>query len=217
MNKVIIGILVVLGIVLTGVYFGGKPDGPVATTTIPESTTTPATTAMTLPETTDVRPETTTVSSTTTIPTTTTSIRGECTRDRDCIITGNFNQTCAIDGFKTRDDVWKEEYKCLKKATCSCIGGECRWKTGKEYDGCMLELFPDYCTSDSDCIPEQCCHPDSCVNKKFEQDCSGTACTAECRKGTMDCGCGKCACIDGRCMVLWRRDRTCRDIVVRVL
>lgn len=57
------------------------------------------------------------------------------------------------------------------------------------------------CETDADCFPSECCHPDSCVN--VEPDCERVMCTEECRGGTMDCGCGSCACINGECRVDW--------------
>jgi len=209
-RRLLIALLVVLGIVLV-VYIQQSPDKPVeiTTTIIPETTTIPHTT--TIPETTTTSiPETTTLEITT-------SISGECARDEDCIIAGNFNQTCAPRSSEFKDDEWKPEYRCLEETTCSCIDGRCEWKLSEEYDTCMRKLFPNYCRRDSDCIPEQCCHPSSCINKEVEPDCAGIACTEECRIGTMDCGCGKCGCMDNECIVLRNRDRSCIPVAALVL
>jgi len=54
-----------------------------------------------------------------------------------------------------------------------------------------------------DCVPAQCCHPTSCIDKKFAPDCTGVPCTLECSPGTMDCGAGYCARINGVCQVVW--------------
>ncbi|MEA3255233.1 MAG: DUF3160 domain-containing protein, partial [Candidatus Altiarchaeota archaeon] len=59
---------------------------------------------------------------------------------------------------------------------------------------------PDYCLGDSDCVPAQCCHPTSCINKKFAPDCRGIGCTMVCQ-GPIDCGAGRCACINNKCVV----------------
>ena len=61
-------------------------------------------------------------------------------------------------------------------------------------------LHPDYCKIDDDCVPAQCCHPTSCINKKFAPDCSGSVCTEVC-DGPIDCGAGRCACMDNKCVV----------------
>ena len=36
---------------------------------------------------------------------------------------------------------------------------------------------PYHCVTASDCVPEQCCHPTSCVNRNNAPDCSGIMCT----------------------------------------
>lgn len=59
---------------------------------------------------------------------------------------------------------------------------------------------PEYCEVDSDCVPEQCCHPTSCVNKKFAPNCGGIFCTEVCQ-GPIDCGAGKCVCMDNMCII----------------
>jgi len=187
--------LVVIGAVLILMYTQQEPDKLAVTTT----------TITTLPETTTV-PETTT----TTAPVATTSIKGECAVDSHCTTAGNFSHICLPGDSKFEDDKeWKPEYKCLEKTTCSCMDGKCEWNDTYDYGECMAKLSINYCRWDSDCVPEQCCHPNSCINKEFEQDCSGTACTEECRQGTMDCGCGTSVCIEHKCMVLWKNDMRC--------
>lgn len=57
------------------------------------------------------------------------------------------------------------------------------------------------CTADSDCVPAQCCHPTSCINKVAERSCSGIACTMSCQ-GPLDCGAGRCGCVKGTCSVV---------------
>lgn len=57
------------------------------------------------------------------------------------------------------------------------------------------------CITDADCVPATCCHPDSCVNVKYAPDCKNIICTLECRLGTMDCGGGRCVCINNQCKV----------------
>jgi polar amino acid transport system substrate-binding protein len=56
------------------------------------------------------------------------------------------------------------------------------------------------CSVDSDCVPEQCCHPTSCINKSYKGVCN-ELCTAVC-DGPIDCGAGHCGCVNGTCQVL---------------
>jgi hypothetical protein len=63
------------------------------------------------------------------------------------------------------------------------------------------------CTLDSDCVPAQCCHPTSCINRVAQKDCSGTACTMSC-EGPLDCGAGSCRCVQGTCSVVAAQQET---------
>ena len=63
------------------------------------------------------------------------------------------------------------------------------------------------CSLDSDCVPSKCCHSTSCTLRSQIPNCEGVACTEECRGGTMDCGQGLCACINGECQVEWAISR----------
>lgn len=56
------------------------------------------------------------------------------------------------------------------------------------------------CTTDDDCVPSQCCHPTSCVNKASITVCN-FLCTQNCQ-GPLDCGAGSCGCTNGRCSVV---------------
>ena len=61
------------------------------------------------------------------------------------------------------------------------------------------------CTADADCMPAECCHAKECVAMaNGPENCADMMCTEECREGTMDCGAGKCACIEGECGVKWK-------------
>lgn len=53
------------------------------------------------------------------------------------------------------------------------------------------------------CVPDSCCHPTSCVPEGQQADCSGIACTQECRQGTLDCGQGVCEAVNGECKIKW--------------
>ncbi len=59
---------------------------------------------------------------------------------------------------------------------------------------------PARCTSDSECVPAQCCHPTSCINYRYKGPCT-ELCTLGC-SGPLDCGAGHCGCVDGRCQVI---------------
>jgi hypothetical protein len=56
------------------------------------------------------------------------------------------------------------------------------------------------CTLDSDCVPEQCCHPISCINRRFKGVCT-VLCTQVC-EGPIDCGAGHCGCEGETCQVI---------------
>jgi len=56
------------------------------------------------------------------------------------------------------------------------------------------------CTQDSDCVPAECCHPSSCINKDYKEVCT-LLCTASC-EGPIDCGAGHCGCVNGQCGVV---------------
>ncbi len=55
------------------------------------------------------------------------------------------------------------------------------------------------CTTDADCVPAQCCHPTSAVNKDFAPDCAGALCTLNCEPNTLDCGQGQIKCLENKC------------------
>ncbi|MDO9323802.1 MAG: hypothetical protein Q7T80_02485 [Methanoregula sp.] len=57
------------------------------------------------------------------------------------------------------------------------------------------------CTTNADCVPAQCCHPNSCVSQSAQPVCSDIMCTMSC-DGPLDCGAGSCGCTNGRCSVV---------------
>ena len=68
--------------------------------------------------------------------------------------------------------------------------------------GCVTKMFEvseDYCDTDSDCVPSDCCHATSCIYKDKSPACEEVACTMQCEPGTLDCG-GKCLCQDNKCI-----------------
>jgi hypothetical protein len=60
--------------------------------------------------------------------------------------------------------------------------------------------LPQACTIDDDCVPYECCHPTSCINKANKGVCT-LLCTDVCQ-GPVDCGAGRCGCVNGRCSVV---------------
>jgi len=56
------------------------------------------------------------------------------------------------------------------------------------------------CTTGDDCVPAECCHPTSCINKAYKGACN-VLCTMSC-EGPIDCGAGRCGCVNGKCSVI---------------
>lgn len=67
--------------------------------------------------------------------------------------------------------------------------------------------------SDKECVPAQCCHPTSCVEKAKAPDCSETGCDASCQPGTLDCGQGFCDDTGGKCAAVIVSELTCGERV----
>lgn len=59
------------------------------------------------------------------------------------------------------------------------------------------------CSTDADCVPASCCHPDDAVNKEHAPDCQGLLCTTECVPDTLDCGQGKAKCVSDSCEAVY--------------
>ncbi len=57
------------------------------------------------------------------------------------------------------------------------------------------------CFVDDDCVPAQCCHPTDVVNRLYAPDCKDVICTTVC-KGPIDCGKGRPACINEKCVIV---------------
>jgi hypothetical protein len=71
---------------------------------------------------------------------------------------------------------------------------------GRIAPNCEFATCPTGCKTDLDCVPKQCCHPTSCINKEFKGVCN-LACTASC-EGPIDCNVGSCKCLEGSCEVV---------------
>ena len=93
---------------------------------------------------------------------------------------------------------------CLKQPHVTCVGN---WDITGEYPNCNCKFVcattdKEFCNSNSDCVPAQCCHPNNCINKNYKTICN-LLCTQECRPNTMDCGQGKCVCNNNVCQVMY--------------
>jgi len=58
------------------------------------------------------------------------------------------------------------------------------------------------CVKDYDCVPSTCCHSSSCVAMNMKPDCSEAFCSQDCENGTLDCGQGRCGCVDNKCLAV---------------
>ncbi len=70
--------------------------------------------------------------------------------------------------------------------------------------GCVVKppsFVSGFCSSDSDCIPDSCCHATGCISKDQAPNCNNIACTLECAPGTLDCG-GYCSCEKNKCTAI---------------
>ena len=65
--------------------------------------------------------------------------------------------------------------------------------------GCAPQEPPE-CIANADCVPATCCHAAECVSKAKAPNCEGIFCSMECRPYTMDCGQGRCACENNKCI-----------------
>ena len=96
-------------------------------------------------------------------------------------------QNCAVTGCDDNSDT----------TTDQCVNQETR------NEGCLYTVtaanVSRACSADSDCVPEQCCHPTACMNMGAKKPCN-LLCTQVC-EGPIDCGAGTCACVNGQCAV----------------
>jgi len=91
---------------------------------------------------------------------------------------------------------WNQPVACTEEAKV-CPDGSAVGRTGPN---CEFAPCPgEECSSNSDCVPADCCHATSCVPAGQAPDCSGVACTMDCRPGTMDCY-GGCECQSSKCV-----------------
>ena len=57
------------------------------------------------------------------------------------------------------------------------------------------------CSTDSDCVPNSCCHAHGAVNSAYGPSCSSMLCTMACEPGTLDCSQGEIKCVNSTCTV----------------
>lgn len=116
------------------------------------------------------------------------------------LLSGLWGLTRTIKECETDEDC--PQPRCIgMKAICD--NGLCKTV---DFEGKLtrcIETDEYFCALNSDCVPATCCHPDACINKNYQPDCKGIVCTMECRSNTMDCGQGRCVCLDNTCQVEW--------------
>ncbi len=90
---------------------------------------------------------------------------------------------------------WNKPVACTEEAKL-CPDGSAVGRTGPN---CEFAPCPGAgCSTDSECVPAECCHATACVSKSQAPQCADVMCTMECRGGTLDCG-GSCGCKEGKC------------------
>jgi putative hemolysin len=62
------------------------------------------------------------------------------------------------------------------------------------------------CSSESDCVPDSCCHAKGCIAKESAPNCNGMLCSAECAPGTVDCGQASCKCVNSKCEIIQKNN-----------
>jgi hypothetical protein len=150
-----------------------------------------------------------------------------CTPGQACpaIATQCINETCVCpQGYVQDGDICNPQcyystprcllpsIECNSAISVYCIAGNCQaqrvpFGAGTLSQGCYgsegecLEAsMRTSCDANSDCVPEQCCHPTSCINKAFKGVCN-VACTLSCET-LLDCGAGTCGCVNSVCTVV---------------
>lgn len=148
----------------------------------------------------------------------------ECDKDADCVpIEPKVGATyfCENGLCKTKTFGNPASEYCIQQGGTMKIrtqpngsqNGVCTFLDGSEceewafYRGeCQPGTYFSYklsCQNDNDCVPATCCHPNSCVNKEYLPACKGTFCTMECVSEALDCGQGKCVCVENICQIEW--------------
>ncbi len=61
------------------------------------------------------------------------------------------------------------------------------------------------CSTDSDCVPDSCCHARGAVNSAYAPSCFDIMCSLSCEPDTLDCGGGEVKCMDNKCVAVISR------------
>lgn len=78
---------------------------------------------------------------------------------------------------------------------------EYKLKEGEDIKDMVSDDNLYYCNIAEDCVPAECCHPTTVVNKNYAPDCAAAPCDFSCQ-GPLDCGVGKPDCQNNRCIIL---------------
>lgn len=116
-----------------------------------------------------------------------------CTTDADCACGTHIESGACFAGNKAFVNVDKQcpDY---------CTGIAAMFETKCVDKNCKIvrkEAPQAECSTDADCVPEQCCHATTCIPASQKKVCN-VMCTMECQPGTLDCG-GSCTCESGKC------------------
>jgi len=124
----------------------------------------------------------------------------ECATDNDCKPGQCCHPTTCVPGTEQPECAAVSCDASCQAGTLDC-GGSCTCEDGK----CTANLnnitppTSGKCTTDSDCVASECCHPTQCVTTDKQPDCAAVSCTAVCAPGTLDCG-GSCTCENEECI-----------------
>lgn len=114
-----------------------------------------------------------------------------CAQDSDCACGKNIATGECFYGNK---DYVNVSQQCPD--FCTGIAGNLEIKC---VDNKCVQQVKAECTTDSDCIPAECCHATDCKPGTEVPECAAVLCSAICMPGTIDCG-GGCACENGKCV-----------------
>jgi len=72
----------------------------------------------------------------------------QCVENSDCIVTGCSGHICKPASEEQKSPTfttceWTEAYGCVKKSTCGCFAGTCRWDQTHDYVQCLQKAQED--------------------------------------------------------------------------
>jgi|GEM_PF-5415898 len=79
--------------------------------------------------------------------------------------------------------------------------GECSGFPGADRTEKLNPAGEKLCSAPTDCVPAGGCHPTECANYRYVKTDDGRMCAAVCL-GPLDCGAGRCECVEGSCEVV---------------